>query len=175
MIALFLSLFLVGIEDDPVAEEDARVLGEVTRHASALIGERADSLHGVQFTSRRGRLCQVRAFFRDGSSQAASYCGSREFPAHNLDVGTAMLDEDEAPVAVSACFTRRGRIAAVRMTAANERTSQARHDDCATGFRTVSCAPGWAVQGLHLYFDGPAGGMSHRSLVGLRPLCMQLS
>lgn len=173
MLPFLLSLFLATAAQS-TAFDDERVLGRVSEHSAALISTRGGMFYGISLTPRDGNLCQIRAYFEGESPRTAEYCSGRVVSRHFEETGISAVHSTQAVEAISACFSGQTHIAALGLTdAAGERVST-RAAACDSDFQTVSCRSGWAVQGLHLYFDGPADGRRHRRLVGLRPLCAQL-
>ena len=156
-----------------VGEGEDRVIGRSTDFHTSLIALSGSDFHGLQITVRNHRPCQVRAFFQDAPPRAAQYCSGRVTRRHMADAGLALLGPGERVNGIAACLAENERIGAVRLYTFSDEAVTARAGACMTEFRTVWCPRGWTVQGLQLYFDRPAGGLSHASLVGLRPLCVQ--
>ena len=160
---------LLGLGHGPDGAE--MVLGQSTPFYASLLAQPGQDLYGVQIAARWERPCQVRAFFHGGPPQAVQFCSGRVTRRHIGEGGTGILDDGARANGISACFTSQNRVGAVRLYAFSGEAVTARTGACVTEFRTVWCQRGWTVQGLQLYFDRPAGGLRHASLVGLRPLC----
>lgn len=154
-----------------IGEGDSQVVGSVTEHDTTVLGEGNGALYGLQFTERRSRACQVRAFFRGHPPRTAQFCSGRVVGRHVRDAAAALMGVTEEVTGLSACHDRRGKLAVVRLHSGNDETAEARLGDCDGDFQRVDCGDGWAVQGLQLYFDGPAQTRAHRNLAGIRPLC----
>ncbi|WP_143742959.1 hypothetical protein [Maricaulis sp. W15] len=165
LVSLVLSLGRAG-------EGEEMVLGQTTDYHTSLIALSGHDFYGLQIAVRRHRPCQVRAFFHDAPPRAAQYCFGRVTQRHVTEAGSGILDAGERVNGVAACFTATDRVGAVRLYTFSGEAVTARVGNCVTEFRTVWCERGWTVQGLQLYFDRPAGGLSHASLVGMRPLCV---
>lgn len=173
MLAILLSLILTVQTSSP-AGGDGFMLGTQTAYSAALIGSRAGAFQGVQLTRRDGRLCQVRSFFRGESPRIAEFCAGRVVGRHVSSEGLAVIEHVSGVSTVSACFGPAGQVQSLRLTGAAGEEATGMAGDCGDTYQDLSCAEGWVVQGLYLYFDGPADGMRHRRLVGLRPLCAQV-
>lgn len=165
---MFLTLVLAAAL---IGEGDAQVIGSVTDYDTTLLGEGDGALYGLQFTERRSRACQVRAFFRGNSPRTAQFCSGRVVGRHVRNAAAALMGVTEEVTGLSGCKDGRGNLAVVRLHSGNHEISEARVGECETRFQRVDCAEGWAVQGVQLYFDGEAQTRSHRNLAGIRPLC----
>ncbi|WP_291844643.1 hypothetical protein [Maricaulis sp.] len=165
IVSLVLSLGLMG-------EGEEMVVGQITDHDASLIGPPGHDFYGVKIAVRRHHPCQVRAFFHGAPPRAAQFCAGRVTSRHIAEAATGVLDPGDRVNGVSACFTEDEQVGAIRLYRFSGEAVTARAGACVTEYRTVWCQRGWTVQGLQLYFDGPSGGRSHASLVGMRPLCV---
>ncbi len=174
MLLLIFTLFLSASAQPPVSQTDARTVGAMTDYSVALIGEGGAGPYGLHLTRRDGRVCQLRVYFQGQAPRMAEYCAGRVVSRHVEEAGLARMETQSTVTAIAACFSSDLAVAAVRLAADNGESATAQALPCAGDYTRVSCAAGWAVQGLYLYFDGPADGRQHRRLVGLRPLCANL-
>lgn len=147
------------------------MIGEETGWSAALVGERNDLLSGLQLTARGSNTCQVRAFFRDATPRTAQYCRGRVTGRYVEASAVAVLERDEAVRGFSACRTSRGVLGRLRLHTWDGRVREAELAACDSDFVEVACEPGWGVQGVQVFFDGPDDGRVHRRLKGLRLLC----
>ncbi|WP_300531720.1 hypothetical protein [Maricaulis sp.] len=166
--ALLVSLWLTS---SLAGEDEEMMLGQVTPYESAILVENAGQLFGLQLTSRRNRVCQVRIYARGEVPRTAQYCSGRVVARLVRQSANAVLPDGQYAQGVSACLNRHGKIAAVRLHPQDGAAVTARVHDCDGDYETVTCDAGWAVQGLNLYFDGAAGGRGNKQLAGIRPLC----
>lgn len=164
LLTLVLTAVLIG-------EGDAQVIGSVTDYDTTLLGEGSGALYGLQFTERRSRACQVRAFFRGNPPRTAQFCSGRVVGRHVRNAAAALMGVTEEVTGLSGCKDHRGHLAVIRLHSGNHEVAEARVGECSTRYQRVDCEEGWAVQGLQLYFDGQAQTRSHRNLSGIRPLC----
>ena len=164
-------LTAVGLAASVLGEGDAQVIGAVTEHETTLLGEGSGALYGLQLTERRNRACQVRGFFRGEPPRAARFCSGRVVGRHVRDSAAALMGVTAEVNGLSGCTDRNGNMARVWLHSSEEDSAPADLGECTEPTQRVDCEEGWAVQGVQLYFDGEAGGRSHRNLRGIRPLC----
>ena len=158
---------LAGDED-----EDERLLGVETAHTRTLMGAGMSDFYALQVTERGGHACQIRAYFRNAPPQTAQYCRGRVLGRHVRASETARLADGLHMSGVGFCTQRDGTPARIRLIPDGEGDPEDIWlDGCTAPMKTSMCKPGWAVQGVQLYFDGAPSMFRHRDLVGLRPFC----
>lgn len=170
MFVLDLALAVV-LSLSPAGQAGPMMIGEETRWSTALVGEHRDLLSGVQLTARGSNTCQVRAYFRDATPRTAQFCRGRVTGRYVEASAVAVLERNEAVRGFSACRTSRGVLGRLRLHTWDGRVREAEVAACDGEFVEVGCEPGWGVQGVQVFFDGPDDGRVHRRLKGLRLLC----
>jgi len=179
-LALKLSLMLVpglgpntslAAHADLDGEGAAMRLGRKTAHHASLIAPAGQDFFGLQMIVRHGNPCQIRAFFDGAPPRVAQYCAGRITRRHVDNARYAVLEPGDRVNGLAVCMADDDRIGALRLYTFSGAAVTARAEACVTEYRAVWCRSGWRVQGVQLYFDRAAGGMSHARLVGLRPLC----